>query len=45
MLPEQAVFCEETHAERATQAESFVLSGQIDFAAQNQMKPVFTWMF
>ena len=45
MLPEQAVFCEEAHAERTAQAKSFVLSGQINFATQDQVKPVFTWMF
>ena len=44
MLPEQAVRCQKPQSESTSQAVSFVLTGDMDFAIQYQVEPVFTRM-
>ena len=39
MLPEEAVFGQEAHAERAAQAVFVVLPGDVDLVVEQQVKP------
>ena len=44
VLPEEAVFGQEAHAQRTAQAVFFVLAGNVDLAVEQQVKPVLAGM-